>query len=98
MRTYSEMNLADRHRPIHNVIISNVPGPPFPLYLAGSRLSVLSPLGPIMEGAGLNVTVMSYMDRVDIGLIACRESIPDIWDLAQDFEESIAELKKAAGL
>jgi diacylglycerol O-acyltransferase / wax synthase len=98
MRLYSEMNLADRHRPIHNVIVSNVPGPPFPLYMAGAQLSVLSPLGPIMEGAGLNVTVMSYMDRVDIGLIACRESIPDIWDLAQDFEESIAELRKAAGL
>lgn len=98
MRLYSEMNLADRHRPIHNVIISNVPGPPFPLYMAGAQLSVMAPLGPIMEGAGLNVTVMSYMDRVDIGLIACRESIPDIWELAEDFEESLAELKKAAGV
>jgi len=98
MRLYSEMNLADRHRPIHNVIISNVPGPPFPLYMAGAQLSILAPLGPIMEGAGLNVTVMSYMDRVDIGLIACRESIPDIWDLATDFEVSMAELKKAAGV
>jgi len=94
MRLYSEMNLADRHRPIHNVIISNVPGPSFPLYMAGAQLSVMAPLGPIMEGAGLNVTVMSYMDRVDIGLIACR----DIWDLAEDFLDSMAELKKAAGL
>ena len=98
MRLYSEMNLADRHRPIHNVIISNVPGPAFPLYMAGAQLSVMAPLGPIMEGAGLNVTVMSYMDRVDIGLIACRESIPDIWELAEDFVDSMAELKKAAGV
>lgn len=98
MRFYSGLDLADRHRPIHNVIISNVPGPPFPLYMAGARLAVLTPLGPIMEGAGLNVTVMSYMDRIDVGLIACRESIPDIWDLAEDFEVSMAELRKAAGL
>jgi diacylglycerol O-acyltransferase len=96
MRLYSSMNLADRHRPIHNVIISNVPGPPFPLYLAGSRLEVLAPLGPIMEGAGLNITVMSYIDRIDVGLIACRESIPDIWALADDFTASMEELKKAA--
>ena len=98
MRLYSTMNLADRHRPIHNVIISNVPGPPFPLYLAGSRLEVLAPLGPIMEGAGLNITVMSYIDRIDVGLIACRELIPDIWDLADDFSASMEELKKAAGI
>ena len=96
MRFYSSMNLADRHRPIHNVIISNVPGPPFPLYLAGARLEVLAPLGPIMEGAGLNITVMSYIDRIDVGLIACRELIPDIWDLAEDFSASMEELKKAA--
>ena len=98
MRLYSSMKLADRHRPIHNVIISNVPGPPFPLYLAGARLVVLAPLGPIMEGAGLNITVISYMDRIDVGLIACRELIPDIWELADDFTASIEELKKAAGI
>ena len=98
MRLYSAMNLADRHRPIHNVIISNVPGPPFPLYLAGARLEVLAPLGPIMEGAGLNITVMSYIDRIDVGLIACRELIPDIWDMADDFSASMEELKKAAQL
>lgn len=96
MRLYSRMNLADRHRPIHNVIISNVPGPPFPLYLAGARLVMLAPLGPIMEGAGLNITVISYMDRIDVGLIADREAIPDVWDLADDFLASMAELEKAA--
>ena len=98
MRFYSGMGLANRHRPIHNVIISNVPGPPFPLYMAGARLEVLAPLGPIMEGAGLNVTVMSYIDRIDVGLIACRELIPDIWRLADDFNASMEELKKAAGV
>jgi diacylglycerol O-acyltransferase / wax synthase len=57
---------------------------------------VLAPLGPIMEGAGLNITVMSYIDRIDVGLISCRELIPDIWALADDFSASMEELKKAA--
>lgn len=96
MRFYSGMGLADRHRPIHNVIVSNVPGPPFPLYMAGARLTALAPLGPIMEGAGLNITVISYMDRIDIGLIACRELIPDLWSMMADFGTSMEALKKAA--
>jgi diacylglycerol O-acyltransferase len=98
MRLYSRMDLADRHRPIHNLVISNVPGPSFPLYLAGARLSALAPLGPIMEGAGLNVTVISYMDRIDVGLIACPDLIPDLWELASDFEMSMDELRKTAGV
>ncbi|HZT65136.1 MAG TPA: wax ester/triacylglycerol synthase family O-acyltransferase [Acidimicrobiales bacterium] len=97
-RAYSQMRLADRHRPIHNVIISNVPGPPFPLYMAGARLVALAPLGPVMEGAGLNITVISYMDQIDVGLIACRELVPDLWDLADAFAVSMGELKKAADL
>ena len=95
-RLYSGMKLADRHRPIHNLVISNVPGPAFPLYLAGARLAMLCPLGPVMEGAGLNITVLSYMDSVDVGLIACRELMPDLWDLANDFVDSMDELEKAA--
>jgi WS/DGAT/MGAT family acyltransferase len=95
-RMYSSMKLADRHRPIHNLVVSNVPGPPFPLYFAGAKLVMLCPLGPVMEGAGLNVTVISYIDSVDVGLIACRELMPDLWDLAEDFGEAMEELKKAA--
>jgi WS/DGAT/MGAT family acyltransferase len=96
MRLYSNMKLADRGPVIHNLIISNVPGPPFPLYFAGSKLVSLFPMGPVMEGAGLNITVISYMDDIDIGLMVARESVPDVWDMAADIEESLAELKKAA--
>ena len=95
-RLYSSMKLADRHRPIHNVIISNVPGPPFPLYLAGAKLLMLCPLGPVMEGAGLNITVLSYQDSIDVGLIACRDLMPDLEDLAGAFPTAMSELLAAA--
>jgi WS/DGAT/MGAT family acyltransferase len=97
-RLYSSMGLADRHRPIHNLVVSNVPGPPFPLYLAGAKLELLCPLGPVMEGAALNITVISYMDNLDVGLIACRESVPQLWDLARGFRSALDELTDAAGL
>jgi WS/DGAT/MGAT family acyltransferase len=96
-RLYSSMNLSDRHRPIHNVVISNVPGPPFPLYYAGAKLEYTLPMGPVMEGAGLNITVLSYMDNVDVGFMACRELIPDVWSLARYVQEAMDELLAAIG-
>jgi len=94
-RLYSGLHLGDRHRPIHNVVISNVPGPPFPLYYAGAKLEYTLPMGPVMEGAGLNITVLSYMDHVDIGFMACSELIPDVWDLADFVGEAMDELLAA---
>lgn len=94
-RLYSSLHLADAHRPIHNVVISNVPGPPFPLYYAGAKLEYTLPMGPVMEGAGLNITVLSYMDNVDIGFMACRELVPDVWDLADYVDDAMAELLAA---
>jgi WS/DGAT/MGAT family acyltransferase len=95
-RLYSQLRLAERHPPIHNLVVSNVPGPQFPLYLGGARLVSLYPMGPIFDGAGLNVTVMSYRDRVDIGFMACRETVPDLWGLAGVLPQAMAELRKAA--
>ena len=95
-RLYSSMNLSDRHRPIHNVVISNVPGPPFPLYYAGAKLEYTLPMGPVMEGAGLNITVLSYMDNVDIGFMVCRELVPDVWSLVTYVQEAMEELLNAA--
>jgi diacylglycerol O-acyltransferase / wax synthase len=79
-----------------NLVISNVPGPPFPLYLGGARLLSLLPLGPPIEGAGLNITVMSYIDRIDWGFIACRELAPRLQDMAHAVEDAHRELLKAA--
>ena len=73
-----------------NLIVSNVPGPPFPLYLAGARLVALHPLGPIFDDCGLNLTVISYLDHVDFGFIACRELVPDVDDLAAAVPDALA--------
>jgi diacylglycerol O-acyltransferase / wax synthase len=95
-RAYSSLRLAERHPVIHNLVISNVPGPPMPLYFAGSKLVALYPLGPIFDGAALNITVISYMDAVDWGFMSCREVMPGLWDLAGFVSDALAELKKAA--
>ena len=83
---------------IVNTVISNVPGPPFPLYFAGARATGIFPGSVILEAVGLNVTVLSYVDRIDIGLAADPELVPDLWDLADLMPEAIAELLTAAGL
>ena len=95
-RLYSNTRIADMHRPIFNVCISNVPGPPFPLYVAGAQVLDTYPMGPIFEGFGLNITLMSYLDRVDFGLIADPTLVPDVWRIADGLHESLDELKTAA--
>ena len=89
------MRLAEKHPVVHNVVISNVPGPRFPLYFAGAKLVGLYPLGPIFDGAGLNITVVSYMDQLYFGLIGCRELV-DPWDIVAQIPEAFAELRKEA--
>jgi hypothetical protein len=86
--------MAERHRPIISLVVSNVPGPPFPLFVAGARLVSVHPLGPIFDGCGLNLTVMSYLDRVDFGFLACREIVPDVERLAAAVPEALAGLQQ----
>jgi diacylglycerol O-acyltransferase len=80
---------------VHNLVISNVPGPPVPLYFMGAEITALYPLGPIMHGAGLNVTVMSNNGEMHVGVIACRESMPDVDSLVRHFPAELDRLKKA---
>jgi hypothetical protein len=75
-----------------------VPGPPIPLYVAGGRLVSLYPMGPIFDGMGLNITVLSYLDKVGFGFVACRELIPDLWDIAEAVGPALDELKPQAGV
>ena len=67
---------------MQNGVISNVPGPPIPMWVAGAPVIAVYPLGPLIEGAGLNITVISNMGRMDIGIVADRALAPDIGHLA----------------
>jgi diacylglycerol O-acyltransferase len=80
-------------RPAWNLVVSNVPGPQFPLYCAGARLEAAYPVSVITDGMGLNITVMSYCGHLDFGLLADRDQMPDLWAVMHALEHALEELK-----
>ncbi|MET0900515.1 MAG: wax ester/triacylglycerol synthase family O-acyltransferase [Mycobacterium sp.] len=94
MRVYARSRLTEA-RPVHNLVVSNVPGPQVPLYFLGSEVKAMYPLGPIFHGSGLNITVMSLNGALDVGLISCPELLPELWDMADDFAVGMTELLSA---
>ena len=97
-RMAARTKILDRLNPPFNVIISNVPGPREPLYCGGAEMETYYPVSAVAEGQGLNITVISYRDRLDFGVIACRELVPDVWKFKKLFAEGLEELEKAAEL
>lgn len=95
VRMVAGLKLAEKGPVIHNLVISNVPGPPVPLYFMGARIDGLYALGPVFHGAGLNITVMSSNGKMHVGLIACRDAVPDVRHLAEDFQVELDALYAA---
>jgi WS/DGAT/MGAT family acyltransferase len=75
-----------------NVVISNVPGSPEPLYLAGARLEAIYPVSAIAHGVGLNITVMGHAGGLNYGVVADRDAVHDALPLATAIEQAHAEL------
>jgi len=98
IRLATRLKIADRLNPPFNLVVSNVPGPRQPLYLAGARLLHYYPVSTIVEGQGLNITVQSYLDTLDFALVAARELVPDVNLVADLLIEEIGVLAKAAGV
>jgi diacylglycerol O-acyltransferase / wax synthase len=98
MRLATRLRLADRVNLPFNLVISNVPGPREPLYFAGAKLENYIPVSIVTEGMGLNITVHSYVDRIDFGLVASRELVPDLWDLVDLHIDEIGVLFDALGI
>ena len=96
-RLVTNFRLFDHVAPLFNLVVSNVPGPDVPVYLAGARMDSLHPIGPIMEGVGVNVTVFSYLDTVHVGIQACWDLVPDVAVLGAAMEDALAELVAEAG-
>jgi hypothetical protein len=93
---YSSSHLADRLPILWNLVISNVPGPAAPLYCGGGRALRIYPLGPVQQGSGLNLTVLSTLDRLCLGAMACKELVPDVEDIATGFVHGVEELRALA--
>jgi WS/DGAT/MGAT family acyltransferase len=95
-RLSTRIRMADRMKPPFNLTISNVPGPRVPLYLGGAAMEHFYPVSVVAEGQGLNMTVQSYLDNLDFGLVGDRDLVPDLWDLCDGLADAMEELLAAA--
>lgn len=93
-RLYRSLGLSSRFPPF-SVVVSSFPGPDFPLYCAGAEMVAYHPFGPVIDGACVNITAMSYRDQIGFGLLGCRDAVPDIDVLARYIPEAMTELTKA---
>ena len=83
---------------LFNLVVTNVPGPQFPLYLHGREMQDFFPLVPLAKDQALGVAIMSYNGRLNFGLLGDYDAMYDLDDLAEDFEAALAELADAAGI
>jgi diacylglycerol O-acyltransferase len=81
-----------------NVVVTNVPGPQFPLYLLGRPLRGLYPVVPLAQRQALGIAIMSYNGRLGFGLLADFDALPDLDEIAGHVESAIEDLAAAAGL
>jgi WS/DGAT/MGAT family acyltransferase len=90
-RLSARTKVADRLPAIVNLTISNVPGPTMPLYMAGARMLSNHPTSIVVHGVALNVTVQTYNDALDIGIIACAKTMPEVAEFARCIDAAWAE-------
>src|SRR3954470_16810466 len=88
------VDILSRTRPPLNLVISNVPGPRTSLYCAGAELQSNYPLSVVVDGVGLNITVVSYKNRVDFGIVGDREQIDDAWAFLEGAAHALRELEE----
>ncbi len=93
---YTRLGLANRMNPPFTTVVTNVPGPPVPIYSCGARLESMMGLVCLTDGMGLAHVVQSYVGEATIAFTACRELMPDPEFYAQCIEESFGELRDAA--
>ncbi|HAQ49706.1 MAG TPA: wax ester/triacylglycerol synthase family O-acyltransferase, partial [Glaciecola sp.] len=89
----NQLNMTNLLPPAANVTISNVPGPRQPLYFGQAKMEASYPLSVLIDGQSLNITVVSYCDSIDFGLMACRDTIADVEKIADYIEEAMDGIK-----
>lgn len=97
-RLYSQLGMANYIKPVINTVVTNVPGPPVPIYSAGARLMSLHGLICLMDGMALGHVVQSYVGDATISFTACRNAMPDPEFYVQCMEDSYRGLARAAGI
>ncbi|MHB1711448.1 MAG: WS/DGAT/MGAT family O-acyltransferase [Acidimicrobiales bacterium] len=95
-RLVTNLRVFDHLPPPFNVIVSNIPGPDVPVYLAGAPMVAMYPVGPVVEGVGVNITVFSYLGALYVGVQGCWDLVPDIDVIANGIADSVRELAKEA--
>ncbi len=90
---YTKSKMANVLPPVANVVVSNVLGPPVPLYMAGAAMTSYYPVSIVVHGIALNITLQSYAGQLGFGIIACKKAVPDVTQLARYLEQSFEELK-----
>jgi diacylglycerol O-acyltransferase len=86
------MQLGARYAPPINVVISNVPGPRMPLFIAGAKMEGHFPVSVITDGVGLNITCLSYLDHIDFGIVADHDMVDDAWPMMEAVEDALREI------
>jgi WS/DGAT/MGAT family acyltransferase len=84
------LGLTARRTPVFNLVISNVPGSPRPLYMAGAQMLAQYPVSAVADGLGLNITVISYLDAMNFGIVTDRDQVPDAWPLMDGARDELA--------
>ena len=92
-RLSAKLRLFERLTPF-NLFVSNVPGPNVPLYFAGAEVLAYYPVSAVVDGQGLNITVMSYRGNLHFGLVACRQLVPDLDVMAGYLREELDALNE----
>jgi diacylglycerol O-acyltransferase len=97
-RTLAVLAASGMVRPSHNVVISNLPGPQVPLFMAGARVLGQYPVNLVMDGMAASFTILSYNGSLDIGITTDRHNAPDVRELAGDFVDELQLLAQVVGV
>ncbi|MHA3052083.1 WS/DGAT/MGAT family O-acyltransferase [Acinetobacter sp. ANC 4640] len=95
------LNIISGMMPKHqafNLVISNVPGPREPLYWNGAKLEALYPASVVFDGQALNITLTSYLDKLEVGIVACRNTLPKVQSLLMLLEQEIQNYERHLGM
>jgi len=95
MRIYADRRLSALHPPVFTAIVSNVAGPPIDMYFLGAKVESCYPIAPIFHGLGLNITVFSAGDKLNLGIVTCPDITSDVWHLAECFQGQLEALVAA---